>query len=78
MTKNIEPTLKLISGYLKLEKTENFVIPEYQRAYSWNITQCDKLWQNIEEFISTKANDPYFFGTIIIDCSETNKFSLID
>ncbi len=78
MAKNIEPTLKLISKYLKLEKSENFVIPEYQRGYSWDITQCDKLWQDIEAFISSNATDPYFFGTIIVDCSETNKFSLID
>lgn len=78
MAKNIEPTLKLISKYLKLEKSENFVIPEYQRGYSWDITQCDKLWQDIEVFIASNASDPYFFGTIIVDCSETNKFSLID
>jgi hypothetical protein len=34
MTKNIEPTLKLISGYLKLNKTAHFVVLEYQRSYS--------------------------------------------
>jgi uncharacterized protein with ParB-like and HNH nuclease domain len=78
MAKNIEPTLKLISKYLKLEKHENFVIPEYQRGYSWDITQCDKLWQDIEAFIASNASDPYFFGTIIVDCSEPDKFSLID
>jgi uncharacterized protein with ParB-like and HNH nuclease domain len=78
MAKNIEPTLKLISKYLKLEKSENFVIPEYQRGYSWDITQCDKLWQDIESFIASNASDPYFFGTIIVDCSEANTFSLID
>ena len=78
MAKNIEPTLKLISKYLKLDKAENFVIPEYQRGYSWDITQCDKLWQDIEAFITSNASDPYFFGTIIVDCSETDKFSLID
>ncbi len=78
MAKNIEPTLKLISGYLKLEKSENFVIPEYQRGYSWDVTQCDKLWQDIEAFISSNASDPYFFGTIILDCSVSDRFSLID
>ena len=78
MAKDIEPKLKLISGYLKLEKQQNFVIPEYQRGYSWDISQCDKLWQDVEAFIETNANDPYFFGTIIVDCSEDNKFSLID
>ena len=78
MAKNIEPNLKLISEYLKLKKYENFVIPEYQRGYSWDITQCDKLWQDIEAFISSHASDPYFFGTIIVDCSLPNNFSLID
>lgn len=78
MAKNIEPTLKLISKYLTLDKSENFVIPEYQRGYSWEIIQCDKLWQDIEAFISSNASDPYFFGTIIVDCSVTNRFSLID
>ena len=78
MAKNIEPTLKLISKYLKLDKSENFVIPEYQRGYSWDIIQCDKLWQDIEAFIASNASDPYFFGTIIVDCSITDMFSLID
>lgn len=78
MTKNIEPQLKSISGYLKLGKQEKFVIPEYQRGYSWVIEECDKLLQDIEAFISTNASDPYFFGTIIVDCSKSNIFSLID
>ncbi len=78
MAKNIEPTLKLISSYLRLGKDENFVIPEYQRGYSWEIAQCDKLWQDIEVFIDSNASDPYFFGTIIVDCSIPGRFSLID
>lgn len=78
MAKKIDPSLKLISKYLKLNKSENFVIPEYQRGYSWNINQCDKLWQDIEDFIQNDATDPYFFGTIIVDCSEENKLSIID
>jgi len=78
MAKNIEPTLKLISRYLKLEKDETFVVPEYQRGYSWTVTQCDKLWQDIESFIGSDATDPYFFGTIIVDCSDPRTFNLID
>ena len=78
MAKNIEPTLKLISSYLKQEKSTNFVIPEYQRGYSWDKLQCDKLWQDVEAFIESRANDPYFFGTIIIDCSDSSKLNLID
>lgn len=78
MAKNIDPELKLISSYLKINEKESFVIPEYQRGYSWNINQCDKLWQDIEAFIDSGATDPYFFGTIIVDCSTDNEFNLID
>lgn len=39
---------------------------------------CDKLWQDIEAFIDSGADDPYFFGTIIIDCSTDNCLNLID
>lgn len=78
MAKDIEPKLKLISNYLQIKKDEIFVIPEYQRGYSWNLVQCDKLWQDIETFIESEKKEPYFFGTIIADCSETDKISLID
>lgn len=76
--KNIEPNLRLISEYTKLGKNDMFQVPEYQRGYSWTCVQCDKLWQDIESFIESGAEDPYFFGTIIIDCSSDNRLSLID
>lgn len=78
MAKDIEPKLKLISEYLKLGRNEKFVIPEYQRGYSWDIVRCDKLWQDIEDFIESGPEDPYFFGTIISDCSTSDEFRLID
>lgn len=77
-TKNIEPNLRLISEYTKLGKDDRFRIPEYQRGYSWTTMHCDKLWQDIEAFIDSEADDPYFFGTIIIDCSTDNCLNLID
>ena len=78
-TKNIEPDLRAIGDYLNLNgSNDTFVIPEYQRGYSWTLLNCDKLWQDLESFIESGADDPYFFGTIIIDCSSDNCMSLID
>mgnify|MGYP000342680947 FL=1 len=77
--KGIDPQLKEISSYLTLTNGERLVIPEYQRAYSWSIYQCDKLWQDIENFIESGNTDPYFFGTIILDSSnDKNELHLID
>lgn len=79
MAKRIEPDLKKIGEYLSLDKGVSFIIPEYQRAYSWEVKQCDKLWQDIEDFILAGAEDPYFFGTIIISCEDKDKkLNLID
>ena len=76
MAKEIEPKLQTIGVYLK--KSDIFRIPEYQRAYSWNTSNCDKLWQDIESYIEQDAEEPYFFGTIIIDCSKDGYLNLID
>ena len=79
MAKNIEPKLKKIGDYLKLEEDTVFTIPEYQRAYSWSIENCDKLWQDINDFVESESKDRYFFGTIIINCQDNDtKYGLID
>ena len=84
MPKEIEPKLKTIRDYLYLNDRSKFIIPEYQRSYSWTTEACDKLWQDIEDFMnSSTVNDfgkkePYFFGTIIADCSEQENVCLID
>lgn len=79
MAKNIEPKLRKIGDYLKLEEDSVFVIPEYQRPYSWGIENCDKLWQDIVDFSENKSKDNYFFGTIIVNCKDNDTiYELID
>ncbi len=80
MAKNIEPKLKKIGDYLKLaDEDALFIVPEYQRAYSWGISHCDKLWQDIIDFSENAKKDNYFFGTIIINCSDSDmRLELID
>lgn len=79
MAKSIEPKLRKIGAYLKLEEDTIFTIPEYQRPYSWEISNCDKLWQDITDFIDGDSKDRYFFGTIIINCqNDDTVFGLID
>lgn len=79
MAKNIEPKLMKIGDYLKLEEDTIFVVPEYQRAYSWKTENCDKLWQDINDYMESDEKDCYFFGTIIISCQDDDtRFGLID
>ncbi len=39
-----------------------FIIPTYQRKYSWTDTECKDLWQDIDE--SIKDNMTHFLGTL--------------
>ena len=79
MAKNIEPKLVNIGSYLTLEEDAKFIIPEYQRKYAWEIQNCDKLWSDIKDFIENQNKDPYFFGTIIVNCSnDDTELGLID
>lgn len=85
----IKPEAKTIGKYFKdviVDKDFHFEIPAYQRAYSWGILQCEQLLDDINAFIenSNNNNKRYFFGTIILDCSNDTKqngekvYSLVD
>lgn len=79
MAKNIDPKLVTIGDYIRLDEDVKFIIPEFQRKYAWEITNCDKLWADITDFIESDRRDPYFFGTIIINClKEDTELRLID
>ena len=48
-----------------LKKSPQFVIPIYQRTYSWNQRECRQLWDDI---MRTGANDnvsAHFIGSIV-------------
>ena len=45
-----------------------FRIPEYQRPYSWDISNCRHLWEDLFTFFeSGKYTDGYFLGNIVIN-----------
>ncbi|MFI3271303.1 MAG: DUF262 domain-containing HNH endonuclease family protein [Pseudomonadota bacterium] len=84
MAKTIDAKLDTILGLFTnshgsiLQKEGRFIIPEYQRAYSWTANeQCEKLWEDLETFVEHKNNDTYFFGTVIIN-NDSKALQIID
>ena len=51
-----------------------YVIPAYQRPYSWEYDQCFQLYNDLTE--ACKAKEDYFIGNIIIAKSDSNKETL--
>ncbi|MGR3984963.1 MAG: DUF262 domain-containing HNH endonuclease family protein [Gammaproteobacteria bacterium] len=57
---NPKPLGEIFLGY-------RFVIPEYQRPYSWGEEECDKLWDDISSFyIEKEESEQYFLGSMVV------------
>lgn len=49
--------------------SKKYVIPDFQRPYSWDNEPCEKLWDDIIDFYDRKetTEDKYFLGNIVIN-----------
>ncbi|MCF6245219.1 MAG: DUF262 domain-containing protein [Sulfurovum sp.] len=57
-----------------------YLIPPYQRAYSWSEEQCSEFFEDIKESFLSDENDGYFIGNIVIAKSSeiNNTVEVID
>ena len=47
---------------------DEYVIPEFQRKYSWDTDNCSRLWEDLTGFYedSPESSKEYFFGSIVV------------
>ena len=66
---------KSISDLFKGIKDKKFIIPDYQRAYAWDMEKCDILWNDFINFEKNRndENNQYFLGTIVTCKNESKK-----
>ncbi|MGN8427867.1 GmrSD restriction endonuclease domain-containing protein [Helicobacter pylori] len=68
-------------GFFEENQNNQFVIPIYQRVYSWGKEQCKQLWDDI---IKTGGNDQiegHFIGSILyvqVDATHSSPLLIID
>jgi uncharacterized protein with ParB-like and HNH nuclease domain len=48
-----------------LQKSPQFIIPIYQRTYSWTDKQCRQLWDDILRAGSSDTIAVHFIGSIV-------------
>jgi len=48
-----------------LQGTKQFIIPIYQRPYSWTLKQCRQLWSDILRLIQDRKLPGHFVGSIV-------------
>ena len=86
MAKQLNAEQKTI-GQIFMECKKAFLIPEYQRPFSWERDECRTLWDNLYEFAFPDENDinnfdkdeeAYFMGTILTFKNAAKEFEVID
>jgi uncharacterized protein with ParB-like and HNH nuclease domain len=67
------------------DKKSDFLIPDYQRPYAWEESQCQTLWDDIFTFAfpdnnyqKFEKNEEYFLGSIVTFENENSKKEVID
>lgn len=48
-----------------LEGTKQYLVPLFQRPYSWSDKQWKALWTDVREQADTENRHPHFFGSIV-------------
>lgn len=48
-----------------LEGSKQFLVPHYQRPYSWDAQQWQTLWRDIIELVEDPESKPHFLGSIV-------------
>ncbi|MCL1912895.1 MAG: DUF262 domain-containing HNH endonuclease family protein [Eubacteriaceae bacterium] len=68
------------------DKKADFLVPDYQRPYAWDTTECQTLWDDVLAFAFPdnnclkfdSSNDEYFLGPIVTFKNDDGKMEIID
>lgn len=55
---------------------KRFVVPKFQRDYSWESEQWDDLWRDIEDMRTT--NEEHYMGYLVLQTNNDKTFRIID
>lgn len=70
----LEPDNQLFSGVMSNRK--RYIIPRFQRDYSWESEHWAELWEDIEQMRENKAQ--HFMGYLVFQTADGKTFQIID
>ena len=59
-----------------ISNNRSFIVPKFQRDYSWEKEQWDDLWQDVETMIS--ENDEHYMGYLVLQTTDSKNYNIID
>ena len=82
MSTAININKQTIEEFLSTGKTKPFIIPEYQRPYSWESEQVETLFRDLWDFTCSEGgidkDGTYFLGSIVSYENENGEQEIID
>ena len=59
-----------------IEGSKQFIIPVFQRDYSWTEDQCEQLWKDIERIGAQSKERVHFIGSVVYIAAEESSAKL--
>ncbi|MBO5834691.1 MAG: DUF262 domain-containing protein [Bacteroidales bacterium] len=59
-----------------ISNNRRFVVPKFQRDYSWDTEQWDDLWQDIETMVND--HDEHYMGYLVLQTKDNKCYNIID
>ena len=59
-----------------MDNSKSYIIPRFQRDYSWNEENLEELWQDIEQMLASRTQ--HFMGYLVFQNDDSKTFSVID
>ena len=59
-----------------VSNNRRFIVPKFQRDYSWDTEQWDDLWQDIVTMLDEK--DEHYMGYLVLQTDDDKRFFIID
>lgn len=55
-----------------------YIIPPYQRAYSWTESECDELFEDLKTAFQKNKTEGYFLGNLVLATALRDEYEVID
>lgn len=59
-----------------VSNNRRFIVPRFQRDYSWDVEQWDDLWQDIETM--REEHDEHYMGYLVLQTNDEKTYYIID
>jgi len=55
-----------------------YTVPRFQRDYSWNTSEWDDLWRDIEVLFEEEGEEEHYMGYLVLQSKDSKNFDVID